>query len=471
MNKNYLIKPKILIVDDEPAIHFSLKHTFRQDYDFLSAHSAEEFRILLRNQRFDVILLDLHISFPEEGLQLLEQIKEADPDSEVIIFSSESTLAMAMKAIQRGASQYLLKEHSLDQLKIVIEAVLKKKQLVCENQHFLQNRKRDLIQNQIIGNSAAIQKLKADIEKVRKSKANVIIFAEMGCGKELVARHIGQNGNQPFVTVDSATITSTMAESILFGHEKGAFTGAVQRSKGLFEEANGGSIYFDEVSNMPLEIQAKLLRVIQEKEVTRLGSSKAIPLDFRVLCATNKDLEILSSQGLFKEDLYQRLNVIPLSIPPLRERKSDLPLLIEHFFKKYKLPGSPQAMSEQAMEVLQRYSWPGNVRELSNLIANLCTMVVDQERVEKEDLPERLHLNQGYTSRTTQEGLAMQLPFEELMRKAEDSGFYDCMQSIEGKMLSQLYQRYEKNIAKMSRSLRMNRSYLYTKLNYHNILQ
>jgi DNA-binding NtrC family response regulator len=320
-----------------------------------------------------------------------------------------------------------------------------------------------LAKNQIIGTSAAIVQLMKDIEKVRRSNANVIIFAETGCGKELVARHIGAADNKPFVAVDSATITSAMAESILFGHKKGAFTGATGQSRGLFEEADGGTIYFDEIANMPIEIQAKLLRVIQEKEVMRLGSSRVLPLEFRVICATNKDLEKMSSEGKFKDDLYQRLNVIALRIPPLRERAHDLPQLAKHFFEKCRSETSPRKFSEDALQLLMKYRWPGNIRELENLIANLCAMVVDQEVVEIEDLPQRIREVEAAPIVATVSDSSS----EKVIDPATD--FYQYMHSLEGKVLRELHRMHQGNITQMSKSLKISRSQLYAKLNSHAI--
>ncbi|MEW6055839.1 MAG: sigma-54 dependent transcriptional regulator [Bdellovibrionota bacterium] len=469
-------KRKILIVDDDQNIHLAAKYMLRDRYECVSAYNGDEAKVVLQGHSIDLILLDIHMRYHEEGLKYLPILKEIEPDVDVIMVSSNTELDLAGRAIQLGASAYLIKEHSAEQLQITIESVLKKRQLLNENNHYVCDRKRILEKNQIVGSSAAVQQLMKDIEKVRRSMANVIITAETGCGKELVARHIGANDRKPFVAVDSATITSSMAESILFGHEKGAFTGAQSQARGLFEEANGGTIYFDEISNMPLEIQAKLLRIIQEKEVTRLGSTKVIPLNFRVICASNKDLEKLVAEGKFKEDLYQRLNVISLRIPPLRERKEDLGLLISHFLKSFRYENSPKGFSDSAMHLLQKYQWPGNVRELSNLIANLCTMVTDQELVNPEDLPARIReasFGQAESlgeSRLSDENQAPEsIDAEEFVDPNMD--FYKYMHRLEGKVLNGFYKQYGGNISQMSKTLRISRSHLYSKLHAHQIHQ
>ena len=465
------MKKKILIVDDDQGIHVSTKCVLRDKFDCVSAFNGDEAKVILNNQSIDLILLDIHMRRPEEGLEYLPLFKEIDPDLDIIMVSSNAEIDLASRAVKNGASSYLLKEHSVDQLMITIESVLGRREVLRENQHYVRDRKRVLEKHQIIGNSPAIKQLMKDIEKVRRSPANVIITAETGCGKELVARHIGAVDGKPFVTVDSATITSTMAESILFGHEKGSFTGAISQQKGLFEEANGGTIYFDEIINMPLEIQAKLLRVIQEKEVTRVGSTKVIPLSFRVICATNKDLETMSGEGKFKDDLFQRLNVISLRIPPLRERGDDIELLIKHFLKQHSCETSPTRLSGEAMQVLTKYNWPGNVRELSNLMANLCTMIADRDVIEVSDLPAKVQ------SKSFIDSLPLApMPTAALVEiKHQDAfadssmDFYKYMHAIEGQVLADLYKKYNGNISQMSKRLRVSRSHLYSKLHAHQI--
>lgn len=467
------LKKKILIVDDDKAIHIATKYILKDKYDCVSAYNGDEGKIILQNQRVDLVLLDLRMRREDEGLEYLPQFKEIEPDLDVVIVSSNNEIEYASRAIKAGASAYLLKEHSADQLHMTIQSVLSRRELVHENQHYVRDRKRVLEKHQIVGQSNAIKQLMKDIEKVRRSPANAIIVAETGCGKELVARHIGAVDGKPFIAVDSATITSTMAESILFGHEKGAFTGAHSQQKGLFEEANGGTIYFDEIANMPLEIQAKLLRVIQEKEVTRLGSTKTIPLNFRVICATNKDFDQLIAEGKFKDDLFQRLNVIQLRIPALRERKDDIGVLVEYFLRMHRCEGSPECISDEAMKVLSNYTWPGNVRELSNLMANLCTMVTDHETIELDDLPAKMR-SEGFlkslpTAPMPSTGLEQFVANAEALIGEAGMDFYKYMHALEGQVLSELYKKYQGNISQMSKKLIMSRSHLYSKLYAHQI--
>ncbi len=458
-------RKRILIVDDDPGAHIATKSTLRERFDCASAYSSDEAKVLFAKHRPDLVLLDLNLSRREEGLELISVFNDADPDVDVVMVSSCTDIEAANRAIRLGATAYLIKEYVSEQLLITIESTFGRRMTLKENQHLLKTRRRSLEKARIVGGSQAMRRLQEDIEKVRASRANVVIVAETGSGKELVARHVGAVGDRPFVAVDSAAITSTMAESILFGHEKGAFTGATSQSKGLFEEADGGTIFFDEIANMPREIQSKLLRVIQEQEVVRVGSSRAIPLDFRVICATNRDLEKLCAQGLFLDDLFQRLNVISLRIPPLRERREDVPALIDYFFAKFRLEGSPVALERDAMELLLRYDWPGNVRELSNLIANLCTMVTGRERIEIGDLPEKIR----------DAGFCRTLPASENMSEngadsfREGMNFYQYLHQVEGELLRGLYRHYKGNIARMSKGIGMSRSHLYAKLGAHQI--
>jgi len=299
--------------------------------------------------------------------------------------------------------------------------------------------------------SRGIQELRRLIEKFRESSANVVIFGETGCGKEVVARQLrgrSPDGSlAPFVSVDSATIQGSTAESVLFGHEKGAFTGAERLSKGVFEEADRGIVYFDEIANMPLDIQAKLLRVIQEKEITRLGSTKTIRLDFRVICATNRELEEMTGQGQFKEDLLQRLNVLPIRIPPLRERSEDIPLLVSHFLRR-SIDRLGFEFTDEAIAALQNYQWPGNVRELINVITFTTTMA-ERELIDLADLPPRIR--EG-GSKTRAQGT-----------------FYDQVANFEKAILAQAYSGCGGNISKLALSLGMDRSHLYTKLREHEL--
>ena len=467
-------RKRILIVDDDQGVHVALKHSLKSQFDCLSAYNTEEAKtVLASNGPFDLALLDLNMRYEEEGLKFLPQLKELEPDMDVIVASSNTKKDLVRQAIQAGASAWLVKDFSADQLLVTIEAVFQRRELLKEREHHRLARDRSLLKAPLIGKSPPMRNLAATIEKVRRSRANVLITGETGTGKELVARHIGSPDGKPFVAVDSSTITSSMAESLLFGHEKGAFTGAHATTKGLFEEADGGAIYFDEIGNMPLEIQSKLLRVIQEKEINRIGSRKTIFLDFRVISATNRDLDTMAKEGAFKYDLLQRINVIPIHVPPLRDRKEDIPVLVGHFLGSHATEGGPTVFSEQALAALTQYDWPGNVRELSNVVAYLCAMVVGRDSVEVEDLPPKILA--GFKS-----SAPMALPkasdLDAMARSVADAfvpgdeiDFYALMGTLEGKVLANLYERFKGNITQLGKAIKVSRSHLYSKLYAHGI--
>lgn len=462
-------KRRILIVDDDPGVHLSTKSVLKQKYECASAYTCDEALALVRAKSWDLVLVDLNLDQGKEGLQLVSAFKEIDPDLDVVMVSSETELQNAVEAVKRGASSYVVKEEASRQLPVTVEIVMSLRDSKKGIGHLESVRKRALDRDPIVGSTPAMKKLLEDIAKVSRSTVNAIIHAETGCGKELVARHIGATSGKPFISVDSATITGSMAESILFGHEKGAFTGANARTKGLFEEADGGTIYFDEIANMPLEIQAKLLRVLQEKEVVRLGSSRPIPLEFRVICATNRDLAALSAKGGFLPDLLQRLDVVTLMIAPLRERIADLSEIAKHLFKKYSTANGPTSFSEDAMSLLKKYSWPGNVRELSNLIANLCTMVEGKAEIEPEDLPEKIrdHASKPPVLMTETGAIS---DVQDTIRKGTFD-MHEWTRAKEAALLGKLYGAYEGNVSRLAKDIRMSRSHLYAKLKAYEILK
>jgi DNA-binding NtrC family response regulator len=440
-------KPQILICDDDQLYHLALKTALKGTYDCRSVFNTDEAMVVIKNHAIDILLLDVQMRTPEEGLQALPKIREIDPELSILMISGTTEFETVREAMRRGAIDYIPKDFNPNDLLHTIEQALERNKLLKrrEQQNYevvSQQRK-----NILIGNSPAIQSMKKMIEKFRNSAANVLITGETGAGKEVVARSLRgtlpDGSLAPFVAIDSATIQSSIAESILFGYEKGAFTGAERANKGVFEEANGGIVYFDELGNMPLDIQSKLLRVLQEKEVTRLGSTKTLQLDFRVVCATNRDLEQMVKQGLFKDDLFQRLNVLPINIPPLRERKEDLPLLIAHFIE------GGLKITEDAVELLKQYSWPGNIRELVNVIAFTKAMA-DGDLIDVADLPPKLR-----------DAARPSVP-------TSDS-FYQQVAGFEKEILTRAYSGCEGNVSKLALNLGMDRSHLYTKLREYGI--
>lgn len=448
-------KPEILICDDDTLFHLAVKKCLKDQYDCFSAHNGDEALKILKTRAIAVLILDVQMRQKDEGLRYLPIFKDLDPGLAIIMSSGRTDFTTVREALTTGASDYIAKDFSPEELALTLARTLERKNLVKRNsqQNFevLNSQKRNSV---LIGQSAEIQEIKKRVDKFRASDANVLIVGETGTGKEVVARQLRgllpDGSVAPFVAIDSSTIQSLMAESILFGHEKGAFTGAEKSTRGIFEEADGGVVYFDEISNMSLDIQAKLLRVIQEKEISRLGSSKTISLDFRVVCATNQDLENLVKEGRFKADLFQRLNVLPIVIPPLRERRGDIPLLINHFLAISGSAPKKYEFSAEAIALMVNYNWPGNIRELQNVIAFVCAMV-DLPTVEVSDLPPK------FRDRIDQK------PGQKL------ESFYQRIASVECEMLKKAFETSEKNISQMALTLGMDRSHLYTKLKEHGI--
>jgi DNA-binding NtrC family response regulator len=455
MERNKLI----LICDDDPLFQMAVKQTLRTFGECRTAYNTDEALAIIRNQSIDLLLLDVEMRTPDEGLKALPKIKEIDPDIAIVMSSGRTDFDTVREAMRLGASDYIPKDFEPEEMIHTLNQVFERRRLIRSKEQQNFETVSTQRQHSLVGESAPIKNLKKMIEKIRNSQANVVITGETGTGKEVVARQLRKtlpDGTlEPFVAVDSATIQSSTAESVLFGHEKGAFTGADRSVKGVFEEADGGVVYFDELANMPLEIQAKLLRVLQEKEVLRLGSTKALKLDFRVVCASNKNLEEMVKEGRLKDDLYQRLCVLPLHLLPLRERKEDIPLLVTHFTQRHAVNATPLTFTPVALEALQNYSWPGNIRELSNVIAYLVTMTESNE-IDLPDLPPKFRdLRPPANS--------------QVEHKGKGQTFYAQVADFEKNILQNEYQACSGNISKIALSLGMDRSHLYTKLKEYGI--
>jgi DNA-binding NtrC family response regulator len=359
------------------------------------------------------------------------------------------------KALLLGASDYLPKSLEAEEIHHSIQRALHQRTLLMKSSQQATEAKRIHKKHSLIGSSDQMESIRKMIAKIRLSTANVVIYGETGSGKEVVARLLRNEREDgslcPFVSIDSATIHRETAESVLFGHEKGAFTGADRPRKGIFEEADGGIVYFDELANMTLEIQSKLLRVLEEKEVMRLGSSRTIPVSFRVVCASNKNLEALVRAGALKEDLYQRLTVLPINIPPLRDRLRDIPELVDYFCGIHAIGNRHLSFTREALDVLCSFSWPGNVRELSNLVAYLYAMKED-DVVDVADLPSKI-----------------KMMMDAAPPAARRQSFYERMESFEKRLLIEEFEACGGNISKMAQMLGIDRSHLYTKLKSHGI--
>ncbi|MEW6660958.1 MAG: sigma-54-dependent transcriptional regulator [Bacillota bacterium] len=387
---------KILVVDDESKVcQFLVDILSRQGYRVEGVNSSKQALEMLKHDSYDLLLTDLMM--PEmNGLQLLERAKEEDPDLAVVMITGYSTVETAVEAMKKGALDYLAKPFKIEEIKIVVEKALQHKSLMAENRRLrqeLKNAKGGL--PLIIGASPAMQRIYRIIDKVANTDSTVLIRGENGTGKELVARTLhlkSGRSSKAYVSINCAALPENLLESELFGHARGSFTGAVQAKKGLFEEADGGTIFLDEIGDISPGLQVKLLRVLQEQEFLRVGETRVRKINVRVLAATNRDLEAAIAQGSFRPELFYRLNVISIIMPPLREREGDLPLLAEHFLQKYcqKIGRPKLSLSPAAVKVLCDYSWPGNVRELENIIERIV-ILAEGDIIRPEELPRELH--------------------------------------------------------------------------------
>lgn len=365
--------PNILIVDDEEVLQDILATLVeRQGWRPLTARTGEDALTVLDQEEVDLILLDLMLP-GMSGMEVLREIRMRDADPVVVVITAYSSIEGAIEAMRNGAFHYIPKPFKNDEVLLTIKKGLERRRLATENRSLRAELRQRYGFDNIIGKSKAMQRVFELIRLAAPSKSNILILGDSGTGKELVAKaihHHSRRADGPFVTVNSGSMPSDLLESNLFGHVKGAFTGAVARKKGLFEMAAAGSIFFDEIGNIPLETQAKLLRVIQEKEFMPLGGVETISADVRIIAATNADLEAMVAEGTFRDDLYYRLNVITINLPPLAERTEDIPLLARHFLSKYADENEKEIgdIASDAMEHLLDYAWPGNVRELENVV-------------------------------------------------------------------------------------------------------
>jgi len=383
-------KADILIVEDEKSVRETLEYALKDKYNLYLASDGKKALETIAKRGVDLILLDLRL--PEvNGMDLLKQIKDMNKNILVIMLTADKTVDSAVAAMKLGAYDYVVKPFDINELSLLIEKALEKRTLIQENIYLKTELEKTGGFEKIIGKCEKIKKVFELIKSVAKGDSTILITGESGTGKELVARAIhnqSKRTNKLFVPVNCAAIPENLLESELFGYEKGAFTGAFERHLGKFELANGGTIFLDEISTMPLPMQAKLLRVLQERFLDRVGGTHQIEIDVRVISATNSDLKMEVENKKFRSDLYYRINVIPIYIPSLRERAEDIPLLVNHFLDKYnrefgkKIPG----MSKAAMQALSSYPWPGNVRELENLIERLVVLNEDGA-ISNEHLP------------------------------------------------------------------------------------
>ncbi|RMD87295.1 MAG: sigma-54-dependent Fis family transcriptional regulator [Calditrichaeota bacterium] len=388
-------KGKILLIDDDKTFQTVTKSVLEEEgFSVEVATSTDEGEALLQRSTFDLILTDL-VMPGKGGLDVLEYVKRWCPETPVIMITGFATIHSAVEAMKAGAEDYLTKPCSNEELVVRIKKVLEKRWSQQELSRLREEVSEKYTFSNMVGKSSAMQAVFSLIRQVADTDVTVLIQGETGTGKELIARAIHYNSprrHKPFISVNCVALSETLLESELFGHEKGAFTGAIKQKLGRFELAHGGTLFLDELSDIPLSTQAKLLRVLQEREFERVGGTETIKTDIRIIAATNKNLKKSIAEGTFREDLYYRLNVVPIVISPLRERKEDIPLLANHFLKQYneKFSKKIHGFTASAMEILLAYSWPGNVRELENTIER-AVVLCNQEVIDVNHL---IYLNQ-----------------------------------------------------------------------------
>jgi two-component system, NtrC family, response regulator AtoC len=389
------LKTKLLVVDDEQSIR-RLCMTIGTSLGFTcnEAESAESAVTRLETDPPDLVLTDLKLP-NQSGVELLKQVRSILPRTEIAIMTGHGSIESAVDAMKLGAYDYIEKPFRVEKMRLLLQRMAEKVRLVNENAFLRERVNTEENLDGIIGTSAGMQDVLRMISRLKDTRTAVLIFGESGTGKELVARAIhfrGALAQEPFVAVDCGALVPTLMESELFGYEKGAFTGATRSKSGLFQAANGGTLFLDEIGELPLEMQTKLLRVLQEKEVRPVGSNDKVNVDVRVIAATNRDLESAYREGTFRKDLYFRLNVVTVHLPPLRERRSDIPMLVHHFLNRY-APTTHLQVTPAAMKSLLQYDWPGNVRELENCIARGVTLG-DQAVIDVQDLPPSIRAEQ-----------------------------------------------------------------------------
>ncbi|SPQ01627.1 Nitrogen assimilation regulatory protein NtrX [Candidatus Sulfobium mesophilum] len=371
-----MAKAVILVVDDEEGIRVTLSGIFEDEgYEAATAGSGEEALRIAREINPDIVILDVWLS-GMDGIQTMEELRAWNPDLPVIIISGHANIELAVKATKIGAYDILEKPLSMEKILLSVHRALEKRNLEIENRALRENLSR---KTKLVGNSAKINQLREQIKMAAASNSRVLILGESGSGKELVAHMLHENSprsHKPFIEVNCAAIPQELIESELFGHEKGSFTGAFEMKKGKFEQADGGTLFLDEIGDMSLQTQAKVLRVIETQEFQRVGGNKNIKVDVRIISATNKDLSEEVKREVFREDLFFRLNVIPIKVPALRERPDDIPGLVEYLLESFALEygQQPKKIAPEAIKILQKHVWPGNIRELKNVLERLVIM-------------------------------------------------------------------------------------------------
>lgn len=400
---------RVLIVDDEVVhAHAVAESLERAGYECTVAESGADGLAKVQQEEYDIVITDL-VMGDVDGLELLKRARQELPEAEVVVITGHGTIKTAVSAMQQGAYTYLTKPLDINELRTVVAKATERQRLHRSNLELRRQLNEKFGFEGVVGNSLAMNRVMARLRLVAPSPATVLILGENGTGKELVARAIHNNSpraHKPFVALNCASLSESILESELFGHERGAFTGADRMRKGRFEHANGGTLFLDEVGDLPMSTQIKLLRVIESREIMRVGSNESIKVNVRLISATNRDIEQMVKEGQFRQDLYYRLKVVKIQLPPLRERREDIPLLCEHFLKEFAETHERPVptISTAVMRVFRAADWPGNVRELRNILESM--MVMDEDgRLDLDDLPEELQGHQETGLGGSQESL------------------------------------------------------------------
>ncbi len=388
--------PRVLVIDDEKSMCELLSIMFKNDgYETLVASDVAAARRFIEEDNFDIVITDLRIGTDRNaGMKILSDVQKAKPDVPAVMITAYGSIDTAIEAIRKGAYHYLVKPFKNEEMRVVVSKALEQKRLKEEHRVLLDEQARIGKITNLIGQSSAMVEAQELIRKVAPLSSTVLIHGESGTGKELVARAIhdlSPRREKPFVAINCAGIPENLLESELFGHKRGSFTGAVEDKKGMFAVASGGTLFLDEIGDMPFALQAKLLRALDEKKIKPVGSTKVMSVDVRLVSATNKDLEQMVADGSFREDLYYRLNVIPIVAPPLRGRTEDIPLLVKHFVKQHarELGTGVSRVSSEAMSSLEKFNWPGNVRELENVVERAVALC-SGDTITPDDLPAKV---------------------------------------------------------------------------------
>ena len=443
----------ILVIDDEESMRDSCQQTLSRDGNRVEvAEDGSRGLAMLERESFDLVILDLKMP-GLSGMEVLKKIRERDPEAMVIVITGYATVESAVEAMKRGAYDFIPKPFTPGSLRVIVRRALDRRELALENVLLRGELKASFGPEVIIGQSESMKKVEELVRKVGPTDTTVLISGESGTGKELVARAIHRHSSRrdkPFVVVDCGSLVENLFESELFGHVKGSFTGATATKYGRFELANGGTLFFDEIGNISINIQTKLLRVLQEREVTKVGSSQVIKVDVRIVAATNKDLQKAVKAGTFREDLFYRLSVVPITLPPLRERRDDIPLLANHFLRKYnkKRRKNIRAISDRAMKALVEYNWPGNVRELENAIER-AVVLAENDVVKPSDL---LYY-----------GLTVETP------STSDAGGAQRLSDLEREHIAKTLKMFNGHRGKAAKSLGIDRKTLRVKLKRYEI--